>query len=1016
MKNQTSICQARRFCALSKAILLWSLLAACCSSSMALTLYRDDFQSYPVQNPAPSPLTNGPAGGQWYYVDPDATFTANEHRIWDSTTVGAGLNSRVWITLTNNARLTNALSLNLLPPGGSHTLKLSFVVAADTYDTTRNVTFAYNFAATAGTLSFVSGGNADGSQVLAGISGTATASAGIKGKSADRTFEFVFQTDNISSADRFIFDLTRITNNAGGAVNFLLDDVELTLVETTNAPVVLAVTPVFSLQHARITFSEPLDPASATNIANYTIAGLSVFNAWMLDSRRVEIQTAEQTSGTTYSVQVSGVTGQNGTTVPTKSVSFTAPAMAGSSVKYDAGTTATQPSGPPDPTSADGHDWTVNVNTQAGMTKEAVYDDLGTGLNAWKITDNNGTGSGGSIVYSVPVDPVSDMFARSNGWRMVLRARYTTNFDNAAGDHVMIYGDPVMGVRSGIFIGMNASGLFVTLLGGGGSSSGNTYTLTDLEAATNAYHTHILAYDPKKATVSYYFDGRLIAPDFGPQIISGANGVQFGSASSAAKGEMNYNLFQMDVVNAAAPVVAVAPKSSTNGVGQKVTFIGSFQPWVNYYQWLSNDVPIVGATATNFTTGFTTLANDGDQYKLKAYSAFGNFESPAARLTVTSDTNPPTIVSFSTSPTQDRVRITFSEPVLEATALDPANYVWQQAGVTTLGVYMVDPMTYEIRTTPFTAGNNYTLKVSNIRDTSNLTITSNTPVSLWAPTLSVLARYYAGTPSDSPAGPPDPTSAAGGGWTHFMSTDPLLTTNAIVNDNGWNAWEVNDPITDDTKQFNYYYLPLSAEQNDVARRFGWVLNVRAKLIDGNTSGVGSIFAQYEDDRFYRCIMDLAFDTAADLRVGLGVSGGFQDYVVTSGGTGFFDYHLHQIAYDPGTATASYYFDGALIKSAWAPVYIGPNSVAAPLWGAFASTPKGDAYFNLVELSVINGPVATVGLSGSNVNVTYRGVLEAASDLNTSVWAPIATNLTSEPVVLSIPTAGTPQQFFRARNP
>ena len=29
---------------------------------------------------------------------------------------------------------------------------------------------------------------------------------------------------------------------------------------------------------------------------------------------------------------------------------------------------------------------------------------------------------------------------------------------------------------------------------------------------------------------------------------------------------------------------------------------------------------------------------------------------------------------------------------------------------------------------------------------------------------------------------------------------------------------------------------------------------------------------------------------------------------------FFDYHLHQIAYDPATGTASYYFDGALIKS------------------------------------------------------------------------------------------------------
>jgi len=98
MKNSTSNRRDCHFRGLSKAMLLSLLLAVWCSSSTALTLYRDDFQSYPVQNPAPNPLTNGPVGGQWYYVDPDAALTANEHRIWDSTTVGAGLNSRVWIS------------------------------------------------------------------------------------------------------------------------------------------------------------------------------------------------------------------------------------------------------------------------------------------------------------------------------------------------------------------------------------------------------------------------------------------------------------------------------------------------------------------------------------------------------------------------------------------------------------------------------------------------------------------------------------------------------------------------------------------------------------------------------------------------------------------------------------------------------------------------------------------------------------------------------------------------------
>ena len=133
-------------------LLVCSLLTMWCSSTLALTLYLDNFQSYPVQDPAPNPLTNGPAGGQWFFVDPAGPTTSLEHRIWDSTTSGSGLNSRVWATLTNNARLTNAISLSKLPAGSSHTLRLSFVVATDTLTAGRPTTFGYQFRTTGGAL------------------------------------------------------------------------------------------------------------------------------------------------------------------------------------------------------------------------------------------------------------------------------------------------------------------------------------------------------------------------------------------------------------------------------------------------------------------------------------------------------------------------------------------------------------------------------------------------------------------------------------------------------------------------------------------------------------------------------------------------------------------------------------------------------------------------------------------------------------------------------------------------
>ncbi len=884
-------------------------------------------------------------------------------------------------------------------------------MAADTLVETRNIAFGYNFATTAGTLTLLSAGNQDGSQPLTSATGAALASAGVKGSSPDRVFEFLFQADNLGPADKFLFDLTRLTNNAGGAINFLLDDVELTLVETTNPPVLVAAAPVYSMQHARITFSEPIDSESATNAANYVIVGLPVINAWLLDSRRVEIQTADQTPGAGYTVQVSNVKGQNGVTMTAGSVAFTAPNMAYSAVKYDAGTTVTMPLGAPDPVSPEGNDWTVNVNTQAGMSKEGVLGDLG-GLNAWKVSDNNSLSSGGSIVYNTPVDPASDLLARANGWRLVMRARYVSNFAKTAPDQLMLYGDPAMGVRSGIFLGIDGNGLFATLLGGGGTASGNTYHLTDLDAATNAYHTHVLAFDPSTALLSYYFDGRLVVADFAPQVIANINGVQFGSASSTGLGEVNYNRVGLDVVGAPAPVVVKAPQTSTNGVGQKVTFAATVTPWVNSFQWYSNDVVLAGATSTNYTTGFITPDNSGDEYKLKIYSGFGNRET-AARVWVTDDTVPPTIVSVRVQPDLSRVRVLFSEPMQELYATDPANYVWISPGLTTLSATMIDMFTVELQVDGLAAGMPYTVQVSNVRDTSNLVIANNSPASFTAPVLQVLARYYAGTPQDHPAGPPDPMSPAGGGWLHTYMADPGIATNAIVDDGGWNAWQIVDGVTADNGKFNNYHFPLSPAEHQTARQFGWVMTVRVKLLDANTTGNSAIFAQYEDDQFFRNILNFTFDTSADLRIGLAETNGFSFDVVTAGGVGFFDYHLHQVVYDPVSKTASYYFDGQLIRANWSPTYVGPNSVAEPFWGAAASKQFGTANFNLFELAVVAGPTVNVGVSNGNIQVAYRGVLQAAPNLTSGTWTPVATNATSAPVNYTVPAGSPDQQFFRA---
>jgi|GEM_PF-1409192 len=1361
------------------------------------TLYYDDFQSYPVQNPAPNPLTNGPAGGQWIYVDPVPPLTAGEHQIFehlgDVSTTGAGFYSRVWASATDNARLTNAIRVSALPAGPApYTFRLSFVVAADTSGVGRSITFNYAISSSAGDLSFVSGHNLDNSQTFAGLSGTGVATSGTTGKSNNRRFEFVVQSSAITTADTITFDITRVTNNAGATLNILLDDVRLG-VDDANGPVMQSVQPVLTLQHVRVNFSEPVDPASATNLANYsfTAGPLSMQGATLLAPSVVELFTSDQAPSSAHTLQVSGVLGQTGVSMTSTQFNFTAPAMTISPLRYDAGTTVTQPSGPPSPASAEAGYWLETLSLISGVSVGPVANDNGTGLNAWNITEIiNGTGaatysmaidqdsinlsqtngwrvvvrdrfvdsflttgqdqfvfyyisgirygltwtldastnlliymaggpsyivasepdahsyhtsmmvynpatkaaslyfdgrlifdnytgalfagrgvqfgsasasqkasinynlvqldvvgatqpvvlqnpasitneigqqatftaaftpfvnsyqwlSNGVIIagatttnyttgfvtasangaqyslralsalgnvetapatltvtdtaplvtsvtpiltlehvrvaFSVAVDPasatnlanysftagpltmnsatlispsvvelftsdqtpgsthtlqISGVFANtgtimmtttqlnfttpalaisplrydagtpttqpsgpvdptnltagywnknlpaivgvsfapvlndngtglnawnitdsstvsgtpnysmlvgqaasmnlaaSNGWRIVVINRLVDNFGSTATDQYLLYYNP--GVRYGLAWGVNAGlNLYMTVLGG------STYTLT---ADLWSYHTNMMVYNPATQKVSIYFDGQLIVDNYAGQVLAGS-GLTFGNANSAAKGSMNYNLVQLDVVGATAPVVLQNPASSINGVGQKVTFTANFTPFVNAFQWLSNGVVIAGATTTNYTTGFIDASYNGSQYSCRALSAFGNVETTAAVLTVTTDVTPPFIVSAKGSLLRDRLTIIFSEPVLEAYATNIANYTWVNAGVTNLSAQLMDPVTVELRAGPFVSGSNYTVLVSNIRDMSNLIITTNSPASVTFPTLNPLARYDAGDTNTAPSGPPDPTTPAGGNWSVSSWSDPNLTVSAVTNDTdtGLNAWQVRDASSLYT--YANYSQQIATNLQNNARASGWVLTVRARLAEyfGASVAQFATVADYNNNRFV-----LGFNLDANNNLVVGANPG--NYTVTSDGSGQ-SYHLHQMVYDPASATASYYFDGNLIAGGFPAAVV----ASAPVfWGSASGLGQGTMNYNLVDFSAVavDVPFVTIGISGNNAQISYHGVLEAASQLgNPTTWIAVATNLTSTAGVYSVPLNG--QQFFRARLP
>ena len=188
-------------------------------------------------------------------------------------------------------------------------------------------------------------------------------------------------------------------------------------------------------------------------------------------------------------------------------------------------------------------------------------------------------------------------------------------------------------------------------------------------------------------------------PFFGPEFNlpgggpGGLNGGDIVSPATLVEGQQL--LLQLDVLGA-----------------QPTTFV-----------WKTNGVVVPGQDLSYFEIDHVPATYNNLQIQAFVSNAFGTLASSVATVTVTPDTNPPTVVSVDTAGSPNLLEVVYSKPVDPASATNPANY---HVSVTGGGAFPITvskvSQSADQQTVTFSgpfnfgAGTNYTLTVANIKD------------------------------------------------------------------------------------------------------------------------------------------------------------------------------------------------------------------------------------------------------------------------------------------------------------
>jgi len=151
------------------------------------------------------------------------------------------------------------------------------------------------------------------------------------------------------------------------------------------------------------------------------------------------------------------------------------------------------------------------------------------------------------------------------------------------------------------------------------------------------------------------------------------------------------------------------------------------------YQWLLNATNLPGAITPVLMLTNASFSLNGQTFSCVVSNPSGSVTSAPAILTLSRDTNPPTVVQAINIGTTN-VQIRFSKILAAASATNTANYVFTNGLPVTGASLNADNMTVVLTTAPLVYGSNYSIVINGVSDLASIpnTIATNTAVNFQA--------------------------------------------------------------------------------------------------------------------------------------------------------------------------------------------------------------------------------------------------------------------------------------------